>query len=242
LQGHAGIAAGGHEIKAELPKLSCPALVFIETCGSGGFATAHPDDPPVPANVVAFCACSASQTASNELDIAVAEALYGRADFNHDGVVDADELVRYVRARYREWWPDAKASDGTGTPVIVTSNRVPGSLSLTKVSPALSAIDWQNNLWSALLEKQAGNTCQIHLLGWSSKPGDGYFLTNSAPRDLLCLPSDGPPLLVNNGGQWFPARLVHRDGTKYTVHRLGQNGDEVVTPDRIKYPFAGQER
>ena len=53
-------------------KLPCQAVVFIETCTSGGFASAHKNDPPLPANVTALCACSAKQAVDNQLDMAVA--------------------------------------------------------------------------------------------------------------------------------------------------------------------------
>ena len=229
----------GHEIKAELAKLPCPALVLIETCTSGGFALPHKDDPPVPPNVTALCACSGKQTTDNQLDMAVAEALYGRADFNNDGVVELDELIRYVRQRYQEWWPAPNKGGDYQTPVIVQSEAMPGSLALTHVSPDVAAVVHRGEMYSALLEKREGDRFQVHLLGWSSKPGP-YFLTTSVPRDDICLPSEGPPLLVEQGGTWYPARLLSKDGEKYKVHYLGYKEDEVVTKERIKYPFVGR--
>src|SRR5262249_21294716 len=83
----------GHEIKAQLAGLPCQVLLLIETCTSGGFTRPHRNDRPVPANVTALCACSGRQTTDNQLDMAVAEALNARADFNKDGVVDLDELI-----------------------------------------------------------------------------------------------------------------------------------------------------
>jgi hypothetical protein len=229
----------GHEIKAELAKLPCQVLILIETCTSGGFAQRHKDDPPVPGNVTALCACSGRQSTDNQLDIAAAEALYGRADFNGDGVVDVDELIRYVRLRYREWWPNPKKDDGHETPVIVKAKGMPGSLPLTNVSPRLAAVAHDGALWSALLEKQEGDRYQVHLLGWNSKPGP-YFLTSAVTRDLICLPADGRPLLVEQNGVWYPARLLGKEGANYKVHYLGYNEDEVVTKGRIRYPFVGR--
>jgi hypothetical protein len=229
----------GREIKAELAKLPCPVLLLIETCTSGGFAESHPKDLPVPPNVTALCACSGKQTTDNQLDLAVAEALWGRADFNHDGVVDLDELTHYVRERYKEWWPNPKNGDGHETPVIVQAKSMPGSMPLTKPSPALAAVGHDGALWSALLEKQDGDRYRVHLLGWSSKPGP-YFRTNAVSRDQICLPSEGPPLLVEQKGTWYPARLLRKEGEKFKVHYLGYNEDEVVTAKRIKYPFVGK--
>jgi hypothetical protein len=228
----------GREVKAELGKLPCPVLALVETCTSGGFAAAHANDPPLPDNVSALCACQAKQETDNQLDIAVAEALYGRADFNHDGVVDLDELIRYVGRRYDEYWPEKKKAERM-TPVLVKAKDMPGSLALTKPSPELAAVALEGGYWSALLEKQDGDKCRVHLLGWSSKPGP-YFVTNTAARDRVCLPSDGAPLLVEQNGTWYPARLLGREGEKIKVHYLGYNEDEVVAKERVKYPFVGR--
>src|SRR5262249_23978566 len=94
----------GREIKTELGKLPCQVIIMIETGTSGGFAQPHKQDPPVPGNVTALCACSGKQTTDNHLDMALAEGLYGRADFNGNGVVELDELIRYIELRYQEWW------------------------------------------------------------------------------------------------------------------------------------------
>ncbi len=225
----------GREIKAQFGQLPCPVIVMIETCTSGGFARPHPDDLPVPPNVTVLCACQEDQSANNELDLAVGEALFGRADFNHDGVVDLDELIRYVPSRYREMWPKPESGN---SPVIVKSAGLPGSRHLTRVSPALAAVVDHGELYSALVEGAAGNRYRVHLLGWSSSPGP-YFRANTEVRDNLCLPSDGPPLLVIQNGQWYGARLVGKVGGKFKVHYLGYNEEEVVTKERIKYPFVG---
>ncbi len=175
----------GHEIKAELGKLPCNALVLIETCTSGGFADAHKNDPPVPPNVTCLCACSGKQETDNELDMTVAEALYGRADFNHDGVVDLDELIRYTRLRYREWWPAPKARDGHETPVIVQSAAMPGALPLTKASPDLAAVFHGGRWLAALAEKQDGDRCKVHMLGWANRPGPYFVVASAGARGNL---------------------------------------------------------
>jgi hypothetical protein len=231
----------GREMKAELGKLPCPALVLLETCYSGGFARAHKDDPPVPPNVTALCACSETQLANNELDIAAAEALYGRADYNGDGVVDLDELIRYVRERYKDWRRGTKEEDGGLVPAIVMSAALPGSTPLTNVDADLAAVVFQGVLWSALVAKQDGDNYQVSPLGWNPTPGP-YFLTNEVTRDCICLPANGPPLMVEQNGTWYPARLLGRQGPDYRVHYLGYNEDEVVTKERIKYPFVGRPK
>ena len=227
------------DIKAELGKLPCQALILIETCTSGGFAQAHKDDLPVPANVTAICACSGKQTTDNQLDIALAEALHGRADFNRDGVVELDEVFRYIQLRYKEWWPEAKTTANSQTPIMVKARTLAGTLPLTKASPELVGVVHKGTWYSALLEKQAGNGYQIHMLGWASTKPSPYFLMTSAPRESLCLPGDGKPMLVEQNGRWYPARLLKREGDRYRVHYIGYNEQETVTKSRIFYPFAG---
>jgi hypothetical protein len=226
----------GHELKLELAKLPCHALVFIETCGSGGFAHRHPKDPPVPANVTTLCACTGKQTARNELDIAALEALWGRADFSRDGVVELDEMLRYVELRYQDMYPASKPGPDVLRPVMVKAKSVPGSIPLTRVSPRLGAVVHDGGLYAALVNKQEGDQYRVHILGYNNQPG-AFFVTNTAPRDNVCLPDDGPPLMVEQNGSWYPARLVSQMGDQYRVHYLGYNEEEVVTRERIKPAF-----
>ena len=171
----------GHELKAELGKLPCPVLVILSTCESGGFGLSHKKDPPVPPNVTALCACAEKQTTNTEIDISVTEALYGRADYNQDGVVDRDELIRYIQERDKGWWPEPKKGDGSQTPVLVASSTLPGAMPLTKVNPNLAAVAFQGALWSALVGQPSGDNYPIQILGWNPMPGRLYFLTNKAP-------------------------------------------------------------
>jgi hypothetical protein len=228
----------GREIKTGLGKLPCNVLLMIETCTSGGFTTRHKNDLPVPPNVTALCACSDRQSTNNQLDMAVAEALYGRADFNNNGVIDLDELIRYVRLRYKEWWPTPKITMGSQMPVIIKAKTMPGSLALTRVSLRLAAVAQGGQLYSALLEKRVGARYRVHFLGWSSKPG-AYFLTDAVGRDQICLPEDGRPLLVKQNGRWYPARLLRQTGRRSKVRYLGYNEVETVPRQRVYYPFVG---
>lgn len=200
----------------------------------------HKNDAPLPPNMTALCACSVTQQTDNQLDIALAEGLYGRADFNKDGTVSLDELIRYIPLRYQEWWPNPKEGDKSQTPVIVKSPNIPDALPLTKVSPALAAVVHQGKLWSALLESQEGANYHVHLLGWSSEPGKPYFLTNKVKRDAISLPTEGAPLLVEKNGKWLPARLMGQEAGKFKIHFLASDKDEVVPSARIRYPFVGQ--
>ena len=214
--------------------------MFIETCESGGFATAHPEgDPPVPPNVTVLCACSATEAAGNPLDVAVAEALYGRADFNHDGVIDLDELIRYVELRYKERWPEA--GEGSNTPVIFRGATMRGPLALTRTSKALSAVVVRDGFYSALNEGPDGNRIKVHVLGQSSRPQDGFFVANFSPRDHMCSETDGPPLLVERDGAWLPAQFVNASGKSITAVLLGKHPAQItINANQVRYPFVGR--
>jgi hypothetical protein len=54
------------------------------------------DAPP---NVTALCCCLSNQNSGIEFDTTLFEALYGKADFNKDGVVDLDEVIKYYGCR-----------------------------------------------------------------------------------------------------------------------------------------------
>jgi hypothetical protein len=226
------------ELKAALGKLRSPVLLLLETCECGGFAAAHENDPPVPANATAICACGAGETTNNPLDIAACEALYGRADFNGDGVVDLDELVRYIPLRYKDWWPTP--GNGTNEPVIVRGKNVSGSLELTHGSKQVIAIAVGDDLWSALDQGTKGNTIEIHLLGWPADPGKPYYITNTTTREHICTPADGTPVQVHLNGHWRPARLLKGGGKEVTVEYIDDHpGKETVDASRVRYPFAG---
>src|SRR5439155_13453782 len=103
--------------------------------------------------------------------------------------------------------PDPKPGDDHATPVIVKSDAMPGSLPLTKPSPDLAAVVHEGEWYGALTEKHSGDQYKVHLLGWNSRPG-AYYVVSSVPREEVCLPSDGRPLLVKQGDVWYPARLL----------------------------------
>ena len=78
-----------------------------------------------------------------------------------------------------------------------------GAMPLTKASPDLAAVFHGGQWLGALAEKQDGDKYKVHMLGWANRPGP-YFVVSSAPREEICLPSDGRPLLVKQEGAWHP--------------------------------------
>jgi hypothetical protein len=228
----------GREIKTALGRLPCQAIAVVETCTSGGFARSHSQDVPLPPNVTAICACRAGQSTDNNLDIAVSEALWGKADFNGDGVVTLDELLRYVRVRHKELVPDQGLGKDHELPLLVKARTAPAGLPLTRVSPGLVAVAFKGEWHEALLEGQEGTTYHVHLLGWDSKPGP-YFLTDTVDRKHICLPGDPPPVVVSADGKSRLARLVSSGGGECVVRYIGGKKD-VVSRGQVKAPFAGE--
>ena len=49
--------------------------------------------------MTALCCCLSNQNSGIEFDTTLFEALYGKADFNKDGVVDLDEVIKYYGCR-----------------------------------------------------------------------------------------------------------------------------------------------
>jgi len=211
----------------------------VETCTSGGFARSHSQDVPLPPNVTAICACRAGQSTDNNLDIAVSEALWGKADFDGDGVVTLDELLRYVRLRHKALVPNQGLGKDNELPLIVRAKKAPAELPLTRVSPDLVAVAFKGEWHEALLESQEGNTYHVHLLGWDSKPGP-YFLTDTVDRRHICLPGDPQPVVVSADGKARLARLVSGDGEQCTVRYIAGKKEVTVPRIQVKFPFASE--
>jgi hypothetical protein len=235
----------GHEIKAILGRLPCQALVIVETCTSGGFAVPHRKDVPLPPNVTALCACRQAQHTDNHLSIAYSEGLWGKADFDKDGLVDVAELVRYVQLRHKELNPKEKEKGGKDNelPVLVaakTQARIP----LTKASPDLVAVAVGNEWYQArLLKIDNGDKFHVHMLGWDSKPGSSYFLTDAVDRHHICLPDDPPPVKVEVNGKKRLALLVSKQGPQWNVRYLGgKMKDETVPSKQVQQLFGTETR
>jgi hypothetical protein len=229
-----GVIVRPRDIKKELAQLPCHAIYVDDACQSGGWPRDLPGDP-LPPNVSALCCCLETQNSNNEFDVALFEALHGRADFNHDGVVDLDEVIRYCALRVKE------IQGGRLTPVMRKARNLRGPVPLTKVAPNLVSVLAKGEIYSALLGKQDGDRYQVHVIGWDAKPGMPYTVPTAVTRDYLCLPADGPPLRVQKGGRWHPARLLGREGDDYKVRYLGPKAsEEVVTEERVRPVFSAK--
>ncbi len=231
----------GQQIKALLGQLPCQAIVVIETCTSGGFAKSNRKDAPLPPNVTALCARRAQQAADNYLSIALSEALWGKADFDKDGVVELQEVMRYVRLRHKELAPDAKAGKKSEPPLLVEAKTVPDRLPLTQASPDLVAVAVEGQWYQARgVKKNDDGKYLVHVLGWASKPGP-YFLTDEVDRDHICFPTDPPPIKVGVKGKTRLARLLSKNGDQWQVQYLiGKKKEDTVSKDKVQLLF-GEE-
>lgn len=221
----------GQEVKEILGAIPCQVLALIETCGSGGFARDHKNDIPLPDNVTVITCCRARQSATNELDIAAMEALRGRADFNKDGVVVMPELTRYVRLRF-----DA-TFEKDGVECVIVQAKQGGEAALTRVADNAVAFTKDGAWHSGVLVDKEKDKYRVHPDGWNSVPKGGWFLTNVVTRDEIVLPGEPRPLVVEQGGSWWCAKLIAMDGKNFKVKYVGYDEVETVTPDRVKYPI-----
>jgi hypothetical protein len=221
------------EIKQALAGLPCQAIVINDACCSGNWPVEYPGDR-MPPNVTALCCCQSNQVSGNEFDVTLFEALYGKADFNKDGIVELDEVIKYCGLRIKE------VQGGKLTPVLHKAKNLKAALPLTTTCPDLVSVIDQGAVYSGLVQKQVGDTYHIHVIGFGEKPGP-FSITNSFSRANVILPKDGTPVMVKTGGGWQPACLLSRDAKGYTVHFVGaQKGEAVVAGDQVRHLFAGR--
>jgi hypothetical protein len=223
------------DIKSRLAKLPCQAIVVNDACQSGNWPKEF-DGDPMPPNVTALCCCLSTQNSGIEFDITLFEALYGKADFNKDGVVDLDEVIKYCGLRIKE------VQGGKLTPVLHKARSLMGLLPLTKANPSLVGVLYRGEVFAAVVQKQDGDEFHLHVIGFSEKKraGLGGYMPALHPRENIFLSRDGPPVMVENGGRWHAARLVGKEKLAYSVRYVGTKaGEDVVAADRVRHLFAG---
>jgi hypothetical protein len=223
------------EIKSRLAKLPCQAIVINDACQSGNWPKEF-DGDPMPPNVTALCCCLATQNSGIEFDITLFEALYGKADFDRNGVVDLDEVIKYCELRIRE------VQGGKLTPVLHKAKNLKTALPLTKANPDLVSVVHKREVFAAVVDKQDGDQYEVRVIGFD-KPGNaglgGGTVPNRFSRANVILAGDGAPLMVRKENGWFPAYLVGKDGADYKVRYPGSDGEAVVTGEHVRHLFAG---
>jgi hypothetical protein len=226
------------EIKSRLAKLPCPAIVVNDACQSGNWPKEF-DGDPMPDNVTALCCCLANQNSGIEFDITLFEALYGKADFNKDGIIDLDEVIKYCALRIRE------VQGGRLTPVLHKAKNLKQPLALTKANPDLVSVVHKREVFAAVIDKQLGDDFEVRVIGFD-KPGraglGGGSVPNKFSRDKVILSKDGAALMVKKDNGWHPACLVGKDGDGYKVRFPGSQEEAVVTGEHVRHLFAGNPR
>jgi hypothetical protein len=225
------------EIKAKLAKLPCQAVFVNDACQSGNWPREFPPDDLMPPNMTALCCCLSTQNSGIQFDITLFEALHGKADFNKDGIVDLDEVIKYCGLRIRE------VEGGTLTPVLHKAKDLKHALPLTKANPDLVSVVHKREVFAAVVEKQDGDDYEVHVIGFD-KPGSKAGLGGSRvpvkyARSNLILPRDGTPLMAQKEGGWYPAYLVRKHGDDFTVRFIGSDGETAIKGDQVRHLFAG---
>jgi hypothetical protein len=219
------------EIKSLLAKAACHAIVVNDACCSGNWPKEF-DGDPMPANVTALCCCLSTQVSGVEFDIALFEALYGKADYNNDGIVDLDETIEYCAARIRE------VQGGKLTPVMQKAKNLKGPVPLTKVNPKLVSVVHGREVFAALVERKDQDNYEVRVIGLNDRPGP-FHITKKYERANVILPKDGKPLMVQTDDGWRPALLVGKQGDQYKVRYFGnEGGPEEVAGERVRHLFA----
>ncbi len=232
----------GSEIKAELARCLCPAVVIISTCGSGGFVRPVPHEIDLPENVAALCACRRRQSTNNELDVTLLEALAGFGDLDNDGQVTLKEAFHYVPRRYRKLLKDAEGADTE--PVLGHSAGFPMDRPLAKANNQRVAAAYDGVWYGAQILERGTGKSKVRYLGWNSasKRGPFGFPDGDVSDESLDVPGGYPPVEVKWNGTWYPATIVERRGERFQVHYVGypESDDEAVPLNRIRYPFVGE--
>lgn len=231
----------GTEIKAELARLPCPAVVAISTCGSGGFVRTNPQQIDLPKNVAAICACRRKQTTNNELDVSLLEALAGFGDKNGDGQVTIGEALHYVPIRYGKLMRDSETPDLQ--PVLGHVDGFALDRALSKVGDSHVAVVTDNAWYGAKIVERLQNRVKVRYLGYdSTNPKGGFAFPDELVKlERVDLAGDFPPIEVEWDGTWYAAKVVERAERGIKIHYIGypDSDDEVVPPMRIRFPFPG---
>lgn len=230
----------GSELKSALGRLPCQVVVAISTCGSGGFIQPEAGKVVLPGNVAAFAACQRRQSASNELDISLLEAMAGFGDLDGDGIVKLSEVFDYVPRRYRKLM---REQDGPDTsPVLGQGKGALTATPLSRVTGRHAGVVYENRWYGAIVVEDLGAGAKVRYLGWDPANARGsYAFPDEVVVDERIGPAGGEaPAEVEWNGAWYPAKIIEETAKgRYRIHYVGYpaSDDEVVAADRIRFPF-----
>jgi hypothetical protein len=225
--------AGKH--RSNQPGSSLATIVVNDACQSGNWPKEFEGDP-MPRNVTALCCCLSTQNSGIEFDITLFEALYGKADFDNNGIVDLDEVIKYCELRIRE------VQGGKLTPVLHKAKQLKHPLPLTKANPDLVSVVHKREVFAAVVDKQDGDNFEVRVIGFD-KPGKAGLGAGTVPnkftRANVLLPKDGAPLMAKKESGWHPACLLGKEGQDYKIRYVGSDGEAVVKSAQVRHLFAG---
>ena len=235
-----GDPISGNELKSALGLLPCPVIVAISTCGSGGFIRPEIDKIDLPKNVAAFAACLRRQSASNELDVSLLEAMAGFGDLDGDGIVTLRETIAYVPRRYRKLMRESDTPDTA--PVLGQGKEAVLDVPLTRVTGRHVGVVYDNTWYGAVVLEDLEGKAKVRYLGWDPlNAKGGYAFPDEVVEDERIEPGGGePPLEVEWDGSWYPAKVVKRtEQGRLRVHYIGypESDDETVPARRVRFPF-----
>jgi hypothetical protein len=226
----------GAELKEALSKLPCQVLLILDCCDAADFVRKHATErTALPANVAVLCACRVGQHENVGLTIAVAEALAGKADLDGNGIVTLDEVFRYVPRRMHEFGQLMKNEhfvyDGQA-PVIAVPDGYHRERPLARVSDKLVSVVHKNQWFAGELLDARGDRPRVHLVGtgWPNE---------ATPRQLICAPGDGKPVVIRKDGKWVAALLVRSERDQRVVKLVGSGEEARIPAAQVRVPFAG---
>jgi hypothetical protein len=83
---------------------------------------------------------------------------------------------------------------------------------------------------------------KVRYLGYDSTTRNAGF---SFPDEVVTeeyvdLPGGDPPIEVEEGGVWYPARILSREGMQLRIHYLGypESDDATVPRSRVRFVFS----
>lgn len=235
-----GDPIAGSELKSALGRLPCQVIVAISTCGSGGFIRPEADRIDLPKNVTAFAACQRRQSANNELDVSLLEAMAGFGDLDGDGIVTLRETVDYVPRRYRKLM---RGADGADTrPVLGQGSEASLDTPLSRVTGRHVGVVYDKVWYGAVVLERLEGKAKVRYLGWDplNKKG-GYAFPDEVVEDERIDPGGGePPAEVEWDGTWYPAKILNVPAPgRYRIHYIGYpaSDDETVPGKRVRFPF-----
>lgn len=88
----------GSELRSILNRLKTPVILIVDTCHSGALL-----NEKFIQTISVICSCLSKEYAATwQLTVVLTEALEGKADYNGDGIIDLEELRKYVVERLPE--------------------------------------------------------------------------------------------------------------------------------------------